>query len=122
MDCFIKTYPVRKVGSRYVMAGNIRGDLKPKYLAMNPKNDELFLLLGDNGCFSLLKGNLQRDMRLCNIKSSIVCDFCCLINFEQDGVAGYITASKFSQEENPIYDCVGAQKAEELKLVSFEIE
>lgn len=101
---FDKVYPVEEVGGVFLIKERFVSDLKPKFLAKNPNDGELFLLLGDHGSYSLLKGNVQKGMRFCKAGHVHLFGDCFTFQFEQDGIFGLITDPDFFPQEKPCYD------------------
>jgi hypothetical protein len=118
MASFDKVYSVEEVGGELIIKGKPESDLEPKFLAKNPKDGELFLLLGDHGSYSLLKGNVQKGLRFCKAKAVQLFGDCFAFAFEQDGKFGVITDPDSLKRQKPTYDCNGLQK---LDVVTFRI-
>ncbi len=121
-EFFKKVYPVEKRGEEYVILGKLGSDFKPKFLAKNPKDGGLFLLLGDHGSYSLLKGNEQTGLRFCQtIRAQLFSD-CFALIFKQDGKFGTITDPDSPERQKPTYDAMIIKKRlVDLEIVPFQI-
>jgi hypothetical protein len=120
-DRFIKVYPVRQQGEKYIVEGNLKTQRSPKFLAAHPLNSELFLLSGDNGYYQLLKGNVKKGLRFCLAIRVILVGGCFVFHFAQDEQNGVITDPDCFPEKNPQYgDCIGGCLVD-LKVVPFSI-
>jgi len=119
MTNFDKVYPVEEVSGGFIINGKPESDLEPKFLAKNPKDGELFLLLGDNGSYSLLKGNVQKGLRFCKAKFVQPFEDCFAFAFEQDGNFGVITDPDLFPQQKPTYNHNGLHK---LDVVTFKIK
>lgn len=117
-ETFDKVYPVEEASGEFLIKGKPESDLEPKFLAKNPKDGELFLLLGDHGSYSLLKGNVQKGLRFCKAKAVQLFGDCFAFAFEQDGNFGVITDPDSLRTQKPTYDFNGLQ---ELDVVPYKI-
>lgn len=116
IDIFKRIFPVKKQGDIFIITGGIQTELKPKFLARNPEDDELFLLYGTDGSYSLLKGNLARGLRLCKAKGVHLFSDCIAFFFEQDGKLGIITDPDDIRHQSPL------SYQSPLQIVQFKIE
>ncbi|KKQ39799.1 MAG: hypothetical protein UX02_C0001G0002 [Candidatus Moranbacteria bacterium GW2011_GWC1_45_18] len=102
-----KIVTVEKDGETYLIK-NLEHRLEPKFLARNPKDGELFLLLGDNGTYALFKGTEKKGLRICSPKHVQLFGDCFAFMFEQDGRVGEITdPDDLDSGRKPIFNDFG---------------
>lgn len=101
-NVFDKVYPVVEADGVFLVKEAPESHLKPKFMARNPTNGELFLLLGNHGSYSLPKGNLEKGLRLCVAYGSHIFEDCFVFYFEQDRKFGGITDPDAHLSRKPI--------------------
>ncbi|MBU4216626.1 hypothetical protein L6270_00555 [Candidatus Parcubacteria bacterium] len=144
-----RTYPVKKTEKGYIIKGKISSKLEPQYLAINPNNGELFLLLinlefsenrkqgadkpskeryfykDNGGLFAILKGNEVTGLRFGNVTDADSCPYCWNVYFTtQDGVSGVMISpdpDQMTKLRPRFQKKEPGSKAEVLKTVPYRI-
>lgn len=112
-------YPIKLEDGIYVIMGQPKSDLLPKFLARNPSDNELFLLFGNNGTYLLLKGSEEKGLRACKAEMSQLFGDCFALGFSQDNFHGIITDPDSTRHQKP--SCWYGQTPVPLEIELFEI-
>ena len=116
-----KVYSIQEKNEKeYVLSEKPESELNIKFLAKNPKDGELFLLLGDHGSYSLLKGNAKEGLKFCRLSQPRMFADCFALPFDSNDSHGVITDPD-SKKQNPVF-IPDLEISHELEIVSCTIE
>ncbi len=119
---FDKIYQVEEKDGVFELSEMPQTDLEPKFLARNSEDGELFLLFGNHGSYSLLKGSIEKGLRFCKAKQSTLFGDCFAFVFQQDDLYGTITDPDAFPREAPSFNSMFAgSKLVKLEVLKFNI-
>lgn len=107
---------VKEDGKYFV--GNLISGRRPKFLARNPEDGGLFLLLGEFDNYDLLKGTEEEGLTFCESVHSYIFSDCIVVMFQHAGIPGVIN-DPISEEERLFFNCGSSVF---LDKVPFEIK
>jgi hypothetical protein len=105
----------------FFLKKNFHTEMKPRFLAKNQENNELFLLFENFDKFFVFKGKKSEGLHLCeSMYPMMLPPYSIGFVFEDAGLLYLIVHSEFetSQEITLIYD--GTLKEDKLKIVPFD--
>lgn len=113
---------VRKVGGAYLIC-NLEFIEKPKFLARNPNDGGLFLLIGEYPTYFLFRGDEQNGLKRCENRFVQPFADCIAIMFMQDGeVIGEITEpDNLDEGGQPVFNEFGADNLVKLEVLPHQV-
>ncbi|MBU4216870.1 hypothetical protein L6270_03515 [Candidatus Parcubacteria bacterium] len=121
MKNYGKKYGVKIDKGIYVVSGQPKTDLLPKFLAKNPNDNEIFFLFGNNGTYLLLKGNEKKELQVCETKTLQHSDGGFELKFSQNDTIGTISVPARSRKKHQEVFLTCFKKSVPLEIELFEI-